>query len=201
MSEQRTPEWFAERAGKITASRVSDVMTEGRGGKPSKTRQAYMLQLVAESITGMPKARFRAAATDWGTEAEQLNLGAYEAFTGALVTPAGFITHPEYPFIGASPDFLVDDVGGGEMKCPYDQDVHLGTLMNGMPDDHRAQVQCGLWVTGRDWWDFTSFHPDFPPKLQLYVQRVQRDEDFIEAMKIACLQFWAETEALIRHFK
>ena len=198
MSEQRTPEWFAERAGKITASRVGDVMTQGRGGKPSKTRLSYMHQIVAEIITGMPKAKFRAASTDWGTQAESLNLGAYEARTGDFVTPAGFIVHPQYDFVGASPDFLVGSDGGGEMKCPYDQDVHLQTLLEGMPEGHLEQVQCGLWVTGRSWWDFTSFHPDFPPHLQLYVQRIHRDDVFIESMEAACLQFWAEARAMLK---
>ncbi len=196
--EQRSPEWFAMRAGKITASRVKDVMTNGRGGKPSLTRLAYLRQVVAELHTGTEKASFRAKATDWGTESEPLNLGAYEAYSGEFVTPAGFIAHPDYPFIGASPDFLVGEDGGGEMKCPYSQDVHLGTLLDGMPDEHMPQVQCGLWVTGRKWWDFTSFHPDFQPHTQLYVKRVYRDEEFIKQMEVACLQFWAEVQASLK---
>lgn len=194
---QRSPEWFTERAGKITASRIKDVMSNGRGGKPSLTRAAYMRQIVAELHTGQFKEAIKSKAMEWGTEMESVNLGAYEAFTGEFVTPVGFIVHPKYPFVGASPDFLVGEDGGGEMKCPYSQDVHLGTLLDGMPDEHMYQVQCGLWVTGRKWWDFTSFHPDFQPHTQLYVRRVHRDDEFIKTMEAACLQFWAEVQSLL----
>lgn len=194
--EQRSDEWFAERMGKITASRIKDVMMQGRGGKPSLTRLSYQYQIAAELHTGMIKASFRSKSTEWGTEAEPLNLGAYEAATGNWAEPAGFMVHPTYPFIGASPDFLVGKDGGGEMKSPYSQDVHYRTLIEGMPEEHMPQVQCGLWVTGRDWWDFTSFHPDFNPSQQLYIKRVYRDETFIKAMEAACLQFWAEVQAM-----
>lgn len=210
---QRSAEWHAERAGRITASRMCDVMAMNepdvfksgpRKGqaKPvnQKARLDYMHQLAAERITGKAKAGPKASALQWGTDVEPVARAAYEARTGQLVTECGFVLHPRYDFIGASPDFLVGQVGGGEIKCPESQDVHLATIEEGLPPEHVEQIQGGLWVTGRQWWDFASFHPDFPPHLRLYVQRVERDEAYIAKLEAACLSLEAEVRAIVeRH--
>ncbi|MBU6232555.1 exonuclease, partial [Patescibacteria group bacterium] len=98
---------------------------------------------------------------------------------------------------GASPDFLVDDSGGGEIKSPESSEVHLATLLHGLPPEHIEQIQGGLWVTGRQWWDFVSFHPKFPPEHRLYIQRVPRNDEYIVNLEAACLQLEADVQAIL----
>lgn len=212
MELQRTQDWFAQRAGRITASRIGDVLAFSAGGvylsgkrkgkpkevKPLKARIDYIHQLAAERITGRAKNQVRADALEWGKEWEPVAKNAYEEQTGVLVRDVGFLTHPKYDFIGASADFLVGNDGGGEIKCPKDQEVHLATLELGLPSEHIEQIQGGLWVTGRSWWDFVSFHPHFPPRRALYVQRVPRDEAYIATMEAACLSLEEEVRAIVR---
>lgn len=204
MIDQRSDEWFAARAGKITASRMHDVMTERERGEfksgPRKGQQKpqplalvnYAHQLAAERLTMKPRKQVKAAALAWGQAVEPAAVAAYQAETGLIVTPAEFMTHPQYDFIGASPDFLVDEDGGGEIKSPESSEVHLETLLTGLPDEHIEQIQGGLWVTGREWWDFVSYHPDFPPEHRIYIQRVERDDEYIARLEQACLQMEAD---------
>ena len=209
MIDQRSEEWFAERAGKITASRMHDVMlprerepfkSGPRKGQPRPPPQAlvdYAHQLAAERLTGRPRKQVKAAALQWGQDVEPAAVAAYQAETGVIVTLCGFVQHSAHDFIGASPDFLVDDDGGGEIKSPESSEVHLETLLVGLPPEHIEQIQGGLWVTGRQWWDFVSYHPDFPADLRLYTQRVPRDEAFIAKLESACLQLEADVQEII----
>jgi predicted phage-related endonuclease len=213
MDAQRSEEWFSARVGRITASRMCDVMafTVGEGfyksgprkgqpkvATPLKARTDYIVQLAAERLTGNAKALVSAGPLDWGKQWEPIARAEYENRTGVLVQEAGFIVHPEYNFIGASADFLVAADGGGEMKCPFNQEVHLQTLERGLPDEHIEQIQGGLWVTNRQWWDFVSFHHAFPPHLQLYVQRVPRDDAYIAKLADACLSLNDEVRAIVQ---
>lgn len=213
MMEQRTDEWFTARAGKITASRMADVLTERERGefksgprkgqtKPQpKNLTDYAYQLAAERLTGLPRKQVKASALTWGREVEPAATAAYQAETGFIVEECGFFIHPDYDFIGASPDFLVGGDGGGEIKSPESAEVHLETLLNGLPDEHVAQIQAGLWVTGRQWWDFVSYHPSFVEQHRLYVQRVNRDENFIASMKDACLQMEADVKSILNELE
>lgn len=207
--EQRTDEWFAERAGRITASRMDDVMTERergefksgpRKGQPKpqpKNLVDYAYQLAAERLTGVPRKQVKAAALTWGREVEPAAMAAYQADTGEIVDVCGFIVHPQYDFIGASPDFLIGLEGGGEIKSPESSEVHLETLLNGLPPEHVAQIQGGLWVTGRQWWDFVSYHPSFSERHRLYIQRISRDDEYISGMESACLLLEADVQNII----
>lgn len=209
MIDQRTDAWFAERAGKITASRMHDVMLDrdrepfksgprkGQPKPPPKALTDYAYQLAAERLTGRPRKQIKAAALQWGQDVEPAAVAAYQAETGEIVQLAGFVAHPELSYVGASPDFLVGRDGGGEIKSPESSEVHLETLLTGLPPEHIEQIQGGLWVTGRQWWDFVSFHPDFPPNLRLYVQRVPRDDDYIERLATACIQMEADVQAIL----
>ena len=209
MSDQRTDEWFAERAGKITASMMHVAMlprergvfkTGPRAGQAKPQLKAltdYAHQLAAERLTNKPRKQVKAAALAWGCEVEPAAVAAYQAETGVIVELCGFIQHPDYDFIGASPDFKVGQDGGGEVKSPESSEVHLQTLLVGLPPEHIEQIQGGLWVTGRQWWDFVSYHPDFPPDLRLYIQRVPRDDAFIARMEEACLALEADVQAIL----
>lgn len=209
MSEQRTDAWFAERAGKITASMMHVVMlprergkfkTGPRAGQQKPQLKAitdYAHQLAAERLTNKPRKQVKAAALAWGCEVEPAAVAAYQAETGTIVTLCGFKQHPTHNFIGASPDFLVDEDGGGEIKSPESSEVHLETLLVGLPPEHIEQIQGGLWVTGRQWWDFVSYHPDFPADLRLYVQRIPRDDAYIARLEAACLEMEADVQAIL----
>jgi hypothetical protein len=205
---QGTEEWHADRAGCITASRMGDLIwTPGevyksgaKKGQPKpapKARTTYIDQIVAEILTGQPKEQASAKSLDYGHEMEPEAIAAYECKTGHLVEQVGFLRHPDHDFIGASPDFLVDNDGGGEIKCPMSIVVHAATLREGLPPEHIEQIQGGLWVTGRLYWDFISYNPKFPDHLKLYVQRVHRDNEFIARLKRDCLSAWDEVQAII----
>lgn len=143
----------------------------------------------------------KAAALAWGQTVEPAAVASYQAETGFIVTPAEFMTHPAYDFIGASPDFLVGDEGGGEIKSPESSEVHLETLLTGLPPEHIEQIQGGLWVTNRQWWDFVSYHPDFPPEHRIYIQRVARDDEYIARLETACLQMEADVTAILNELQ
>lgn len=216
MIEQRSTEWFDARAGRITASRMCDVMafTAGEGvwksgprkgqakvATPLKARIDYIRQLATERHTGLVKSQVKAAALAWGTEVEPEAQSAYEVERGVLVTLAGFTLHPEYDFIGASPDFLVGDDGGGEIKCPFARDTHMDTLLDGLPPEHIEQIQGGLWVTGRKYWDFVSYQPDFPERTRIYIQRVERDDEYIAKLADACISLELEVRAILERLE
>lgn len=193
--EQRTPEWFAARLGLATASEYVTILTRGRKGEPSKVRQKYAMELAAERITGIPNPCFVSRPTTWGIEQEPLARSAYELHTGCFIEEGGFIKHPSLD-AGCSPDMLVDDQGGGEVKCPYNSDIHLSSILHGMPKEHKAQVQGTLWITGREWYDFVSFDPRQPLGLQLYVERQFRDDEFIARLESEIVLFLGEVSEI-----
>jgi putative phage-type endonuclease len=188
---QGTPEWHARRAGKVTASRFADVLSTVKVGEAAG-RIKYRWELVAERLTGEPVPQYTNKAMERGTALEPEARMAYEAQTGNVVTEVEFIDHPDVPLVGCSPDGLIDADGGLEIKCPENPVIHVQTIHGGMPTEHRAQVQGAMWVTGRAWWDFVSYDPRMPGKLQLYVERIKRDEAYIERLAAEVKRFNAE---------
>lgn len=197
MIEQGTAEWKAQRCGKITASRFSDVMSFLKNGKPSESRQKYMREIVFEILSGVPKQCAQGQALKWGSEIEQFAREAYELKTGSFVYPSEFITHPTIDFIGCSPDGLVGEEGGIEIKCPYDEGKHIQTLLEGVPQEHIPQIQGNLFVTNRKWWDFVSFDPRQAEGHRMYVERVLRDEDYISNLSKEICIFYKEVQEMI----
>ena len=151
--EQRTDEWFAARLGKVTASRVADVMAKTKTGY-SASRDNYMAQLVVERITGERAESFTNAAMQWGTDQEPFARAAYEAAKDVMVEEEGFVPHPTIQMAGASPDGLVNDDGLVEIKCPNTA-TQIETLLTGaIPSKYVAQMQFQMACTGRAWCDF-----------------------------------------------
>lgn len=187
-------EWLAARAGHATASRFCDVMARLKGGGEAATRRAYKLQLVTERLTGQPCETYKNAAMEWGTQTEPFARAAYETARALMVDETGFLLHPEVQWVGGSPDGLVSSDGMVEIKCPHNSVVHVETMSGGMPTEHRAQVQGLLWISGRQWCDFISYDPRMPEKLQLYVERVARDDDYITKLAQEVTQFLGEVE-------
>ena len=173
--EQGTKEWLQARAGRVTASRVADIVAKTKSG-PAASRANYMAQLICERLTGSPVEGFKSAAMQWGTEMEPLARAAYEDRHGVLVVETGFIPHPTLSMAGASPDGLVGEDGLVEIKCP-ETATHLDTLLSGsVPGRYQIQMLWQMACTGRAWCDFVSFDPRLPANMQLFVARVERDE-------------------------
>ena len=197
--EQRSPEWFAARLGLATGSKFSDVLAGGKG----LTRKAYAVQLALEIVTGKQAETFTNQAMLDGTEREPIARALYEAHTGNFVDEVGFCRHDSIE-CGVSPDGLIDEDGGLEIKCPK-ASTHAGYLaIPAEPSTYTAQIQGCMWVTGRSWWDFVSYHPDFPENAQLIVRRIKRDSDYIVKLEQAVKSFSkevAEEVALIKNFK
>ena len=196
MIEQGTDEWFAVRIGKVTASRVADVLAKTKTGY-STTRDNYMAQLVCERLTGQKGDSFTNAAMQHGTDTEPLARAAYEALHDVLVDEVGFIPHPSIIMAGASPDGLVSDDGLLEIKCPNTA-THIETLLSQtVPGKYNTQMQFQMACTNRSWCDFVSFDNRLPPELQLFVRRVPRDNMYIRLMEDEIVKFLNELDLKI----
>lgn len=194
---QRTPEWFAMRAGKFTGSRFSDLMAVTKSG-PSASRRNLLATLAVERLTGACVETYSNAAMERGVALEEEARQAYEAHIGELCVEVDFIVHPTLAFVGISPDGLVGDEGMVEIKCPASMAKHLDGLRSGAhADEYRWQMQGQLWVTGRKWLDAVSYDPRFPEGLRLAVRRLERDEDAIKKLEAACIEADAEVAAMV----
>jgi len=193
---QGSDAWFAQRLGKVTASRVADVIAKTKTGY-STSRDNYMAQLVCERMTNTVAESYSNSAMQWGTETEPLARAAYEAHADVLVDEVAMITHPTIEAAGASPDGLVGDVGQLEIKCPNTA-THIDTLLSQtVPGKYNTQMQWQMACTGRQWCDFVSFDPRLPTELQLFVKRVPRDAAYIQMLEEEVKKFLVELDGKI----
>ena len=196
MIEQGSPEWFAQRLGKVTASRVADVIAKTKTGY-SASRENYMAQLVCERMTQTVAESYTNAAMQWGTETEPLARAAYEAHVDVLVDEVAMIQHPTIEASGAPPDGLVGDDGQIEIKCPNTA-THIDTLLSQQaPAKYVTQMQWQMACTGRKWCDFVSFDPRMPKELQLFIKRIDRDDAYIDMLEKEVVSFLKELDAKI----
>ena len=194
--EQKSDEWFAARLGKVTASRVADVIAKTKTGY-SASRENYMAQLVVERMTNTKAESFTNAAMEWGTSQEPFARAAYEIKQGVMVEETGLVDHPTIPMAGASPDGLVGEDGLVEIKCPNTA-THIDTLLTQtVPAKYITQMQFQMACTGRQWCDFVSFDPRMPTKAQIFVKRVLRDDVFIREVESEIKKFLAEVSAKV----
>ena len=194
--DQRTEEWFAARLGKVTASRVADLMATTKSGY-STSRSNYMAELICERLTGRRAEGFTNAAMQWGTDVEPQARAAYEFITDAQVVEVGFIDHPKIAMFGASPDGLIGEDGLIEIKCPNTA-THIEKLLGEMvPGKYITQMQVQMACTGREWCDFVSFDPRLPADLQMWVKRVRRDEAAIQNIEAETVKFLGELDAKV----
>lgn len=188
---QGSPEWFSSRCGKVTASRVADILAKTKSG-PSASRTNYMAQLIAERLTGTVEQSFTNAAMQWGTEKEPLARQAYEQEKFVGVTEVGFVPHPTIEMAGASPDGLVGEGGLVEIKAPNTA-THLDTLLGGsIPSKYRHQMMWQMACTGRSWCDFVSYDPRLPQSMALFIKRLERDDAEINMLETEVRAFLAE---------
>ena len=192
---QLTVEWLYQRVGKCTGSQFSEVMAKRKDKKEAAPRYNYKMELVVERLTQIPAERWVSKYMIWGTEQEAAARQAYEAATGAFVTQPGFKDHPTIPMCGGSVDGLVDDDGIIEIKAPTTFN-HIETILGGMPEEHEAQTQGYLWITGRKWADFISYDPRLPEHLQLFIERRERNDEYIAQLEAEIILFQGEVDAI-----
>jgi putative phage-type endonuclease len=191
--EQRSPEWHAARLGRVTASRVADIIAKTKSGY-STSRANYMAELVCERLTGKQGDFYQNAAMVWGTETEPMARSAYEAHSGNLVTETGLVLHTSIADAGASPDGLIDEDGLVEIKCP-NTSTHIDTLLDEkVPSKYVTQIMWQMACTERKWCDFVSFDPRMPEHMQLFVKRIERDDDMIVELEREVEKFLVELE-------
>lgn len=196
MIAQGSPEWFLQRLGKATASRIADIVAQTKTGY-SASRESYAVELALERITGQRGESFSNSFMQWGTETEPQARVAYEAFTGRVVNEVAMLPHPTIEMSGASPDGLIDLDGQLEIKCPA-QATHLKTLLSRKPaGKYITQMQWQMACTERQWCDFVSFDPRFPAHLQLCIIHIERDDKLIASLETEVSKFLTEVSKMV----
>lgn len=193
--EQGSAEWLAERCGKVTASRIYDVVARSkRDGSPLQSYYDYMTELIAETLSGETYEHYVNQAMQWGTDTEPYAVSEYELECDVVTERIGFVQHPTIELAGASPDRLVGDDGLLEVKCPTSL-THVNTRITGEIDPrYQAQMQWQLACTGRRWCDFMSYDPRFPDPYSKWIYRVDRDEAVISDYEAKVREFIAILE-------
>jgi putative phage-type endonuclease len=200
MIEQGSPEWFAMRLGKVTASRIADVLAKVKTGE-AVTREDYRTELVVQRLTNQPSEPFTNAAMEHGIAYEPIARITYEEKASVFVEQVSFVEHPTIEWFGCSPDGLVGEDGLIEIKCPSSKN-HIKYLLNGKPPvKYVPQMQCQMAVTGRKWCDFVSYDPRLPEDLQLFVVRLERDVSFIMSMEEEVDKFLKEVNVMVNKLK
>jgi putative phage-type endonuclease len=195
--EQGSIEWKISRLGKVTASRISDVVAKTKTGY-SSSRANYMAQLICERMTNEFQESYTNSAMTHGVENEPFARAAYEAKTGNMVDQVGAIDHPTIPMSAASPDGLVSDDGCLEIKCPNTA-THIDTLLGDEPaKKYYDQMQWQMACTNRSWCDFVSFDPRMPEHLQLFIKRIERNDRYIAELEQEVIQFLAEVDDKVK---
>ena len=185
--EQGSEAWKAMRLGKVTASKMKDLMSNGRGTALSKMSETYMMDLIAERLTGESKPFFENDAMRWGTETEPQARAMFELREGFDVEEVAFIEYDDY--VGMSPDGLIGDDGLIEIKCTNTSTQIKRALSDDYAADYKDQIQMQLWVSNRKYCYFLSFDPRLDCAAGYLLQKVERDEEYILKMTEKTLAF------------
>ena len=187
---QGSPEWHMLRLGTVTGTGFKQVLNKGKG------RGGYMDTLVEELRTLEPRKSYVSEYMEHGTKWEPIARLVYEAVTERTVQQVGFIIKDD--FVGVSPDGLVGDDGIIEIKCPKGTTHEKYVDKDRLPPTYRAQVQGLLWVTGRKWVDFMSYHPRPIGGERYMIKRVWRDEVYIKTIQSECDRFVKEMKLCLK---
>lgn len=194
---QGSEEWAQARVGKVTASRVHDIVATTKSGGFTAGRKNYLAELVTERLTGVPAPSYQNGAMAWGIECEPEARAAYSFQADVDVEEVGFIEHPTIAMCGASPDGTVGADGLIEIKAP-NTSTHIDTLLHRkIPIEYIHQMQFQMAVCGRQWCDFVSYDKRLPEPMRLYVYRVKRDDIVIQSLEKHTLEFLAELDATV----
>lgn len=194
--EQGSAQWLDARRGKITASRIAEVMDFLKKGGEGASRRNYRTELLAERLSGRGEDHYVSAEMEWGTEFEPHARAAYEIANDVMVNQIGFVLHPEFDFAGSSPDGLVGADGYVEFKCPKTT-THLKWMQAGIvPKEHQDQCLFNMRCEERAWADFVSYDPRLPDGLRIFVVRMERDDERIARIDEEVARFNEEVEAV-----
>ena len=201
--EQGSDIWKGIRLGIPSASKFKDINTEPKtaidkkNGVLSQKAKTYMLELIAEIVTGKQVEIF-GKPLDWGKDNEKNAQIEYAFEKGVTVDEIG-ICLTDDKMLGASPDGFIGDFGGLEIKCPYNSANHIATVVAGeMPKEHIAQCQGNMLVNGRKWWDFVSYDPRIDGKGRIFITRINRDDEYIEKLQIKLTAFITEMKRILK---
>lgn len=199
MTEATAPtydEWKTARLGCVTASRISDIVAKTKTDMPAASRKNYLAELLLERLTGEPQDNtYQSDDMLRGIQLEPEALQLYEWAQDIPVVPGTFVPHPTIPMAGATPDGIVGDHGLVEVKCPKSA-THLATLEGqGIKKEYIDQMQWQIACTGACWCDFVSYDPRFPGDMQLYRERIERDNAYIERLEKEVVLFLRELDA------
>ena len=201
-ADQRSPEWFAARAGRLTGSKAADAIDFLKSKAESAKRRDYRYQLAAERLSGMSdEGGFVNDAMLRGIEKEPAARAAYQAITGDLVDVSGFLSHTSI-MAGCSLDGHIGDFAGIiELKCPKTA-THIGYLRSGkVPENYLPQITHNLWISGAEWCDFLSFDDRLPANMQTFLVRVQREDADVAGYKALALQFLEDVDREVAALK
>lgn len=198
--EQGTAQWLEARRGKITASRIAEVMDFLKKGGEGASRRNYRTELLAERLSGRGEDHYVSPEMEWGTEFEPQARAAYEIANDVMVDRVGFVLHPVFDFAGSSPDGLVGNDGYVEFKCPKTT-THLKWMQaGGVPEEHQEQCLFNMRCEERAWADFVSYDPRLPEGLRIFVARMDRDEERIVRIDEEVQRFQNEVETIRLEF-
>jgi predicted phage-related endonuclease len=173
----------------------------GQAGDAAAPRIAYSIDLIAERLSGRTEDHYVSPEMAWGSEYEALARAEYEMETGSMAESVGFILHPTMDFAGASPDSLIGNDGGIEIKCPKTT-THLKWMMAGsVPEEHQEQMLWNMACAEATWWDFVSYDPRMPDGLKLFVVRMNRDSERIAEMEAQVIKFNDAVEAMLTELR
>jgi putative phage-type endonuclease len=192
--EQRSEEWYAARCGKVTASKVGDILARIKNGNWAASRRNYAAQLVNERLTGKPYVpTYTNEYMEWGKDQEPIAREKYIELRQLEVSEIGFVDHPSIAMAGASPDGLVGEDGLLEIKCLIKAN-HMDILLTENLEKYELQMHWQMACTGRKWCDFVSYNPELPENMQLFIKRLYRDEEKIERIEREVRIFLEEVE-------
>ena len=202
--QQGSEEWKQARCGRVTASRVHDIVAVTRSGGFTSGRKNYMADLVIERLTGRPAPSYQSAAMLRGIETEPEARFAYALAKGVEVEEVGFVPHPTIDMAGCSPDGLVDRDGLCEFKCP-DTSQMIEVLLGAAPNlNYVSQCHFQMACTGRQWCDLVTYDNRLPPGktpddpgMQLHIIRIHRDDKIIAKLDIEVEQFLIDLDATV----
>lgn len=196
---QGSQEWHELRLGKITASRISDVIAQIKTGEAA-SRADYRIELVCERLTGKPTESYINADMERGTELEQFARAWYEVKAGIFVKQVAFVDHPSIEMSGASPDGIIDD-GLIEIKCPKAK-THIKYILDDkVPAKYMPQMAWQMACTGAKWVDFVSWCPDLPENMQIFIKRYERNDEYIAELEAKVIEFNLEINQVIERLR
>jgi putative phage-type endonuclease len=196
---QGSDEWLRLRLGKVTASRVADVLAKTKTGV-SASRGNYLIELALQRVTGVIEPSFMNDAMQWGKDNEQTARTAFEVAHNVFVDQVAFVDHPTIKDFGCSPDGVIGD-SLIEIKSPYQSAVHWSYFKDGCPSKYYTQIQAQMSCTGAKSVWFVSFDPRMPTRSQLYIEEVLREEEFIKRMEEEVVKFLNEVEVEMQLMK